>query len=74
MTLLSVYIAAGFSDDFLVSYSNFIQILLYFLIPWSVINLVDYYLIRKADYDVESFFRPDGESTGTTTPRPSSPM
>ncbi|BBX62127.1 allantoin permease [Mycobacterium saskatchewanense] len=60
VTLLSVYIAAGFSDDFLVSYSNFIQILLYFLIPWSVINLVDYYLIRKADYDVESFFRPDG--------------
>ena len=34
--------------------------LLYFLIPWSIINLVDYYLIRKGEYDVESFFLPTG--------------
>ncbi len=60
VSVLSIYIAAAFADDFLVSYSNFIQILLYFLIPWSIINLVDYYLIRKAEYHVESFFLPTG--------------
>ena len=60
VSVLSVYIAAAFAADFLVSYSNFIQVLLYFLIPWSIINLVDYYLIRKGEYDVESFFLPTG--------------
>lgn len=60
VSVLSVYIAAAFADDFLVSYSNFIQVLLYFLIPWSIINLVDYYLIRRAEYHVESFFLPTG--------------
>lgn len=60
VSVLSVYIAAAFAADFLVSYSNFIQVLLYFLIPWSIINLVDYYLIRRGDYHVESFFLPTG--------------
>ncbi|MDO3402677.1 cytosine permease [Mycolicibacterium neoaurum] len=60
VSVLSVFIAAVFADDFLVSYSNFIQVLLYFLIPWSIINLVDYYLIRKGEYHVESFFLPTG--------------
>lgn len=60
ISVLSVYVAAAFASDFLVSYSNFIEILLYLLIPWSVINLVDYYLVRKADYHVASFFTPTG--------------
>jgi NCS1 family nucleobase:cation symporter-1 len=60
ISVLSVYVAAALADDFLVRYSDFIQILLYLLIPWSVINLVDYYLIRKAEYHVESFFLPTG--------------
>jgi len=34
--------------------------LLYVLVPWTAINLVDYYLLRHAHYDVESFFRHDG--------------
>ena len=27
------------------------------LVPWTAINLVDYYLLRHAHYDVDSFFR-----------------
>jgi nucleobase:cation symporter-1, NCS1 family len=30
------------------------------LVPWTAINLVDYYLLRQGRYDVESFFRHDG--------------
>lgn len=47
-------------DSFLVNYENFILLLLYVLVPWTAINLVDYYLLRHAHYDVESFFRHDG--------------
>ena len=28
--------------------------------PWSAINLVDYYLVKHGRYDVQSFFKPDG--------------
>jgi nucleobase:cation symporter-1, NCS1 family len=29
-------------------------------VPWSAINLVDYYIVRRGRYDVASFFTPDG--------------
>lgn len=28
--------------------------------PWTAINLVDYYLVRHGQYDVDSLFRQDG--------------
>ncbi|MCA8102894.1 cytosine permease [Burkholderia contaminans] len=39
---------------------NFILLLLYVLVPWTAINLVDYYLVCHGEYDVDSFFRQDG--------------
>ena len=47
-------------NSFLVNYEHFILLLLCVLVPWTAINLVDYYLLRHAHYDVESFFRHDG--------------
>jgi len=47
-------------DSFLENYTDFILLLLYVLVPWTAINLVDYYLLRHGEYDVESFFRQDG--------------
>ena len=45
---------------FLQSFENFIGVLLFFFVPWSAINLVDYYLVKRGRYDVQSFFTPDG--------------
>lgn len=47
-------------QSFLASYTDFILLLLYVLVPWTAINLVDYYLVRHGRYDVESFLRADG--------------
>ncbi|HMK85782.1 MAG TPA: cytosine permease [Steroidobacteraceae bacterium] len=47
-------------ESFLVNYEDFILLLLYVLVPWTAINLVDYYLLRHGQYDVASFFRQDG--------------
>jgi NCS1 family nucleobase:cation symporter-1 len=30
------------------------------LVPWTAINLVDYYLLRHGQYDIAAFFRQDG--------------
>jgi nucleobase:cation symporter-1, NCS1 family len=45
---------------FLTSFENFINVLLFFFVPWSVINLIDFYIVKKGHYDVKSFFTPKG--------------
>ncbi len=45
--------------SFLTSFENFINVLLFFFVPWSAINLVDYYLVKRGRYDVASFFTPN---------------
>jgi NCS1 family nucleobase:cation symporter-1 len=47
-------------DAFIANYEDFILLLLYVLVPWTAINLVDYYLLRHGRYDVDSFFLQDG--------------
>jgi NCS1 family nucleobase:cation symporter-1 len=51
-------------QTFLTSFENFINVLLFFFVPWSVINLIDFYLIKKGRYDVASFFSPRGSYGG----------
>lgn len=36
-----------------------LALILYFLIPWSAINLVDYYFVRHGRYSVIEIFNPD---------------
>ncbi|MGH3171131.1 MAG: purine-cytosine permease family protein, partial [Trebonia sp.] len=55
----TVLAMVGYSS-FLTSFENFINVLLFFFVPWSAINLVDYYLIKRGRYDVRSFFTPSG--------------
>lgn len=57
---LSVVAALLGKDSFVVNYEDFILLLLYVLVPWTAINLVDYYILRHGQYDVASFLRSDG--------------
>jgi purine-cytosine permease-like protein len=57
---LSLAMALFGQRNFLAEYTNFILLLLYVLVPWTAVNLVDYYLICHGKYDVDSFFRRDG--------------
>jgi NCS1 family nucleobase:cation symporter-1 len=57
---LSLLAAVLGKAAFMVNYEHFILLLLYVLVPWTAINLVDYYLLRHGVYDVASFFRQDG--------------
>jgi nucleobase:cation symporter-1, NCS1 family len=61
---VSLVLAIGLQSNFLTNYTNFILLLLYVLIPWTAINLVDFYLIRHGDYDVEACFDPSGGPYG----------
>lgn len=47
-------------EDFLGDYNNFLVVLIYFLTPWTAVNLVDFYLVRKGDYAIKEIFNPSG--------------
>jgi NCS1 family nucleobase:cation symporter-1 len=47
-------------NNFVNNLSNFLQVLLAVFIPWSAVNLADYFLVRRGNYDVTAFFIPDG--------------
>ena len=44
--------------SFVTNLSNFLDVLLVLFIPWSAVNLADYFIIRRARYDVSAFFVP----------------
>jgi nucleobase:cation symporter-1, NCS1 family len=46
--------------SFVTNLSNFLDVLLVIFIPWSAVNLTDYFLVRHGRYDVASFFTADG--------------
>jgi len=66
VVLIALALAAALlsKDSFLANYEDFIQLLLYVLVPWTAINLVDYYLLCHGEYDVEAFMRQDGGMYG----------
>ena len=57
---VALLISIAGAANFLALYSHFNELLLYLMVPWTAVNLIDYYLIRYGDYHVPSFFAPDG--------------
>ena len=55
-TLLAVLAQYHFD----VYFGDSLSAMLYILVPWSAINLTDYYCVRKGRYSIEDLFRLDG--------------
>jgi NCS1 family nucleobase:cation symporter-1 len=53
-------IAVAGRTNFVGNYENFILFLAYFLIPWTAINLVDFYFVRHQQFDIDAIFDPNG--------------
>ncbi|MCW2947392.1 MAG: transporter rane subunit [Actinoallomurus sp.] len=60
IALLSVVIALALPADYLNSFNNFVLLMLYFLIPWTAVNLVDFYFVRRGHYAITEIFKPNG--------------
>lgn len=48
-------------NSFMTAYENFILFLTYLLVPWTAINLIDFYAIRKEHYNIAAIFTPTGQ-------------
>jgi NCS1 family nucleobase:cation symporter-1 len=58
VAVIGTALAIAASAHFLTDLSDFVLFLLYFLIPWTSINLTDYYLVRHGNYVIADIFRP----------------
>jgi NCS1 family nucleobase:cation symporter-1 len=58
--VVSVALALAASDDFFKEFGEFLAILLYLFTPWTAINLVDFYVVRRGHYSVREIFNPRG--------------
>jgi nucleobase:cation symporter-1, NCS1 family len=56
----SCVIALASSPHFAVQFGEFLAILLYLFTPWTAINLVDFYFVRRGHYSIREIFNPDG--------------
>ncbi len=56
----SCAIALGSSPHFAAEFGEFLAILLYLFTPWTAINLVDFYYVRRGHYSVREIFNPAG--------------
>ncbi|MDE1167578.1 MAG: cytosine permease [Pseudomonas sp.] len=52
--------ALSASANFISHFIGLILALLLVLVPWASINLIDFYLIRRGEYDIASIFKADG--------------
>jgi NCS1 family nucleobase:cation symporter-1 len=57
---LSVVGALAATANFLSNFNNFLLLILYLFIPWTAVNLVDYYVVRRGHYAIAEIFKPDG--------------
>lgn len=53
-------IALNIPESYLGSFNTFVLLMLYFLVPWTAVNLADFYLVRKGHYAISDIFNPAG--------------
>lgn len=58
---IATLIAVLGQGDFMTMFLGFLDLLLYVLIPWSAINLVDFFIVQKGHYEVGEMFDPNGK-------------
>lgn len=60
VAVIAYVVALIIPDDYLGSFNNFVLMMLYFLIPWTAVNLVDFYFVRRGHYAIAEIFKPSG--------------
>ena len=61
---IATLIALLGQGDFMTMFESFLTLLLYVLIPWSAINLADYFIVQKGEYVIEDLFARNGGRYG----------
>ncbi|HEY7044657.1 MAG TPA: cytosine permease [Nocardioidaceae bacterium] len=57
---ISLVVALLSTESFLSNFEDFLLLVLYLFIPWTAVNLVDYFIVRKGHYAIAEIFNPKG--------------
>ncbi len=66
ITLAAMFLIVWLTSQFIgierfnTFYANAIVFLTYLFIPWTAVNLSDYFWVRRGQYSIREIFRPDG--------------
>jgi nucleobase:cation symporter-1, NCS1 family len=60
ITVAGTVLALTLSSNFLTNFSAFLTMILYFMIPWTAVNLMDFFFVRKGNYAIRELFKPKG--------------
>jgi purine-cytosine permease-like protein len=60
ITLLWILVAISFGGDAVTYVNAMLVIMLYFLMPWTAVNLIDYFLLRRGQYSIRDLFTVHG--------------
>jgi NCS1 family nucleobase:cation symporter-1 len=61
VAIIGTLIAIKASSNFITDLTNFLIFTLYLLVPWTAINLTDYYLVQRGNYDIPELFKVHGK-------------
>ncbi|WGD40278.1 purine-cytosine permease family protein [Streptomyces cathayae] len=56
----SLLVALLIPDNYIDSFTTFVLLMLYFLVPWTSVNLVDFYFVRRGRYAIGEILKPNG--------------
>jgi nucleobase:cation symporter-1, NCS1 family len=60
ITVAATVLSLTLSEHFLTNFNNFLLLVLYFMIPWTAVNLIDFFFVRKGNYAIRELFNPRG--------------
>jgi nucleobase:cation symporter-1, NCS1 family len=60
ISIIVFVVALAIPAQYLGSFNNFVTLMLYFLVPWTAVNLVDFYFVRHGHYAILEIFNPRG--------------
>ena len=60
ITVAGTVLALSLSPHFLTNFNNYLFLILYFMIPWTAVDLIDFFYVRKGNYAIRELFIPNG--------------
>ena len=60
ITVLWIVVALSLGGDAITYVNAMLVMMLYFLMPWTAVNLIDYFWLRLGRYSIEDLFTPHG--------------
>ena len=60
LMVLWIGASVGFGGNAIAYVNGMLVLMLYFLMPWTAVNLIDYFVLQRGRYSIPDLFRPDG--------------